>query len=400
MSVPSARINQPIPTRELERRWAAIRVEMAVAGIDVLLAQANNDFMGGYVKYLTDLPATHGYVTTVIFPRDEPMTIIGQGAFGTDLRLPPGGDDTRRGVSRVLGTPSYASAHYSAGYDAALAEVALERFADGTIGMLGTAAISFALIDGLRRGKLHRARFTDASDIVDPIKAIKSADELELVRLTAAAQDEAMRAAFTAIRPGKRELDIAAIAESVGHSLGSEQGLFLTYSGPAGQPGQIANRHFQHRVMEAGDQFNLLIENNGPGGYYCELGRSVVLGKATPEMKEQHEFVLEAQRFCVDLLRPGAECREIWESYNTFMRGHGRPEEKRVHFHGQGYDMVERPLVRFDETMPIHENVYFSLHPAFSTDHSYSWICDDFLLDAQGRVERLHQYPQELLELV
>jgi len=127
VSVPSARINQPIPTRELERRWAAIRVAMAVAGIDVLLAQANNDFMGGYVKYLTDLPATHGYVTTVIFPRDEPMTIIGQGAFGTDLRLPPGGDDTRRGVSRVLGTPSYASAHYSAGYDAALAEVALER---------------------------------------------------------------------------------------------------------------------------------------------------------------------------------------------------------------------------------------------------------------------------------
>jgi Xaa-Pro aminopeptidase len=399
MTAPSERVNHPIPTRELERRWSAIRAVMDLEGIDVLLAQANNDFMGGYVKYLTDLPATNGYVTTVVFPRDQPMTVIGQGAFGMDRLLPSEGDGIRRGVARLLGTPSYASANYTAGYDAELAEAALEPFDTGTIGMLGTAAISFALVDTLKRGKLRSARFIDASDVVDPIKAVKSADEMELVRLTAAAQDEAMRAVLAAVRPGMRELDVAAIAEQVGHSLGSEQGLFLAYSGPAGEPGQIVNRHLQHRVLQPGDQFSLLIENNGPGGFYCELGRSMVLGKASAEMKEQHEFVLQAQRFCVKLLRPGADCKQIWEAYNTFMREHGRPEERRVHFHGQGYDMVERPLVRFDETMPIHENVYLSLHPAFSTERSYTWICDDFLLDGEGTVERLHDCPQELFEL-
>ena len=78
MSDHSERLNYPLPTRELERRWALIRAEMGERGIDVLLAQANNDFMGGYVKYLTDLPATNGYAMTVVFPRDEPMTVIGQ----------------------------------------------------------------------------------------------------------------------------------------------------------------------------------------------------------------------------------------------------------------------------------------------------------------------------------
>jgi hypothetical protein len=81
------------------------------------------------------------------------------------------------------------------------------------------------------------------------------------------------------------------------------------------------------------------------------------------------------------------------------MQAHGRPPEQRLHFHGQGYDMVERPLVRFDETMPVCENIYFALHPAFSTEHSYSWICDNFLLAAGGGVERLHRCPQELFEL-
>ena len=399
MNVPAERINHPIPTRELERRWTAIREAMAAHGIDVLLAQANNDFVGGYVKYLSDLPATNGYVTTVVFPRDEPMTMIGQGPFGLERPLPAEGDGLRRGVGRVLGTPSYASAHYTAAYDAELAATVLGPYAAGTIGMLGTAAISFAMIDTLRRGPLHGARFIDASDVVDPIKAVKSADEMELVRLTAAAQDEAMDAALAAVAPGMRELDVAAVAEQVGHSLGSEQGLFLAYSGPAGRPGQIVNRHLQHRVLQDGDQFSLLIENNGPGGLYCELGRTAVLGQATSQMKEEHEFVLEAQRFCLARLYPGAACAEIWEAYNEFMRAHGRPPEQRLHFHGQGYDMVERPLVRFDETMPVCENVYFALHPAFSTEHSYSWICDNFLLAAGGGVERLHRCPQELFEL-
>jgi Xaa-Pro aminopeptidase len=395
----SERVNHPAPTRELERRWALIRAAMQERGIDVLLAQANNDFMGGYVKYLTDLPATNGYVLTVVFPRDEPMTVIGQGAFGLDQQLPPDGDGIRRGVGRLMGVPSYASAHFSAGYDADLAATALEAYRRATIGMLGTAAISFALIDRLKRGPLSDAKFVDASDLVDPIKAVKSDDELAFVRRTAAAQDAAMAAAIAAIKPGMRELEVAAIAEHAGHDLGSEQGLFLTYSGPAGSPGQIVNRHLQGRALRQGDQFSLLVENNGPGGYYCELGRTAVLGKATDEMQEQQAFVLEAQRFCVRLLKPGADPATIWNEYNQFMRENGRPEEKRVHFHGQGYDMVERPLIRFDESMRIDRNMYFALHPAFSTERTYSWACDNFLLDSTGAVERLHQTPQTIFEL-
>jgi Xaa-Pro aminopeptidase len=399
MTEMSERVNHPLPDRELQRRWPLIRKAMEDHGVDVLLAQANNDFMGGYVKYLTDTPATNGYWLTVIFPRDQPMTVIGQGAFGLDQKVAPEGDGIRRGVGRLMGVPSYASAYYTAGYDADLAAKALEPYRGGTVGLLGSAAISFALVDGLKRGVLSKTNVIDASDLVDPIKAVKSEDELAYVRRTALAQDSAMAAAFEAIRPGMSELQVAAVAERAGHDAGSEQGLFLSYSAPAGSPGQIVNRHLQGRVLQEGDQFSLLVENNGPGGYYCELGRTAVLGKATDEMREQQAFVLEAQEFCTRLLRPGAAPAAIWEAYNTFMREHGRAEEKRVHFHGQGYDMVERPLIRFDETMPVAANMYFALHPAFSTASSYSWACDNFLLSEDGEVERLHRLPRKLFEL-
>src|SRR5215468_8104661 len=127
----SERLNTPISTAELERRWTAVRAAMEAEKVDVLLMQNNNDHMGGYVKYFTDLPATNGYPVTVVFPHDADMTIVNQGAFG-------------------MTTPSYASAHYTATYDPELAATALSLYAGGTIGLIGTYQMSVALVDHLR----------------------------------------------------------------------------------------------------------------------------------------------------------------------------------------------------------------------------------------------------------
>src|SRR5882672_12841074 len=156
MAQENERINHPISTAELERRWAAVRAAMGEHTIDALLMQSNNDWMGGYVKYFTDVPATNGYPVTVVFPKDERMTVIAQGPMGMVRELPPAGDGVRRGVARLVGSPTYASCPYTAEYDGQLAEKALERYAGGTIGLVGTMSISFATGDYLRR-KLTRA---------------------------------------------------------------------------------------------------------------------------------------------------------------------------------------------------------------------------------------------------
>jgi len=142
----SARTNTPISTKELERRWAAIRAKMAEQRIDVLVMQNNNDGMGGYVKYFTDLPAQNGYPTTVVFPYDDRMTTISQANFGTDQALPAEGDGLRRGVKRVLGAPVFVSAWYSLAYDVELTEKALEPYRAGTIGMVGLGSLPFSLV--------------------------------------------------------------------------------------------------------------------------------------------------------------------------------------------------------------------------------------------------------------
>src|SRR5260221_8281093 len=147
------RINHPISTAELERRWSAVRAAMAEHRIDALLMQSNNDWMGGYVKYFTDVPATNGYPVTVVFPRDDRMTVIGQGPFAADRAIPAEGDGLRRGVKRFLGTPSYSNAPYTWAYDAELAEKALEPFGGATIGLVGLATLSVAFLSHIDRNR-------------------------------------------------------------------------------------------------------------------------------------------------------------------------------------------------------------------------------------------------------
>lgn len=390
------RLSFPISTSELERRWAASRAAMADAGIDVLLMSGNNDFMAGYPKWFTDIPATQGYADTVTFPVDDGMTLITQGPIGGDRRISPD-DSAKRGIVRHLTSAYYSSAGFSHRLEIEAVIKALSPYARGVIGLIGLSTLSHVMIDALRNEFPH-ARFVDASDLIDRIKAIKSPEEIAVVRKVAELQDKAMAAAFSAFRPGARDRDITAAAEYLSLQAGSEQGLYMCASAPIGSPVLFRNRHFQNRVVRDGDQLAILIENSGPGGYYCEIGRTATLGPATDAMHREFAFALEARAFMLARLMPGASCADIWREYNEFMREAGKPEEDRLHCHSMGYDLVERPLVRFDEPMPLAAGMVVSCHPTFINDQGLHWVCDNYLITEQGP-ERLHAFPECITEL-
>jgi Xaa-Pro aminopeptidase len=76
-------------------------------------------------------------------------------------------------------------------------------------GWVGKGTISAAFYEHLLTS-LPEARFVDASDLVDGIKAVKSAEEVRLILRTAALQDQTMDYARKAVRPGRRDFEIAA----------------------------------------------------------------------------------------------------------------------------------------------------------------------------------------------
>ena len=394
MEDPKQRLTTSISDTELERRWNAAREVMRYHSIDYLIARNDEEFLGGYVKWFTDLHARHSYPFTVIFPADEEMTLISCGPRPpADPGPPPW---AVRGVKKRLGAPYFPSAHYTHTYDAELAVQVLKQKKGATVGLVGKAFIPLNFFEYLST-HLTGTTFVDATDHIDLLKVIKSPEELDLIRGTAELQDAAMEHLRKAIRPGLKEFEI--YAEALYHTAlqGSERHLILVSSGPSGTPVPFQPRHFQNRTVKAGDQVSVLIEVNGPGGFYAELGRIFSVGKPSQEMQDAFGIALEAQAKSLSLLKPGADPKDIWHANNDFFEKRGYFPERRLFAHGQGYDLVERPLIRYDEPMKIRAGMNLTVHPTAVNETVWVGATDNYIVTETGVSDCLHRTPKEIL---
>ena len=393
---PDQRVLTRIPTAELERRWEAARAAMRAHGIDALVMQNSSDWLGGYVKWFTDIPATNGYPRTVVFPASGAMTVVEMGPFDNDRDL-DGRDPLHRGVGRLRTTPSFVSVNTTHRYDA---DLILEALGGARrVGWVGLGALPHALVAHVESRLAGRTGFVDATDAIDLLKALKSPAEVELIRRAAALQDQVFARVLAFIRPGLRDIDVTAFAQHEALVLGSEQGIFLGASAPVGVRSAFLPRWAQGRTLGAGDHLSLLIEVNGPGGFYTEIARTIVLGRASDALKSAFAAVKAAQDHTLARLVPGASPRAIHAAHDDFMRARGLPPETRLYAHGQGYDMVERPLVRHDETMPIAEGMCLAVHPGYETDALFAVICDNYMIEADGPGACLHATEKRLFEV-
>jgi Xaa-Pro aminopeptidase len=396
MTGPHERILTRISDAELDRRWNAVRLAMREREISALVLQSTNDWLGGYVKWFTDLPANNGYSRSVIFHADDQMTVVEMGQAGSTRKLD--GDHLHRGVADMLFTPSFLSINFTHEDDAQLVLKALKPRAYRTVGFVGKGALPNAFVACLENG-LAGTEFVDATDMIDTIKAVKSEEEIVLIRRTATMQDEIFARVLDYIKPGLRDVDVTAFAQQEGQRLGSEQGIFLGGSSPVGTRSSFLPRYMQGRTLEKGDHLSLLIENNGPGGFYTEIARTIVLGTASNDLKDGFEGVREAQQYSLGLMKPGRLCRDIHAAHNAYMTERGLPRELRLYAHGQGYDMVERPLIRSDESMALQAGICLAVHPGYETPSVFAVICDNYIIGTNGPGDCLHATPKTIFEV-
>ncbi len=381
---------------ELERRWELVRAHLRERGIDALVVQNARDLHGGYVKWLTDMPA--GNPRTVIFHADDLMTVIDHGAAGGRRAL-KGDDAENPGVAEIITTAAFPAVHYTQTLDAAAVAAVLRRRAYRRVALVGAAQTPHAFVQHLIDALAGDATLCDETDALDCFKAVKSAEEIAQIRKAAALQDCVFGKVLAHVRPGLRDHEITSYAQYQAQLLGAESGIYLASSAPLGKAAFFAGPHLQGRIMRAGDHLSLLIENNSPGGWYTELARTIVLGKAGNELVDGFESCREAQAATVARLKPGMPCRDIAAAHDAFMTARGLPGERRLYCHSQGYDLVERPLVRADETMSIAAGMNMAVHPAFGTPTMFAHICDNFLVHPDAPAERLHTTAHKIFEL-
>src|SRR6202795_1802256 len=257
-----------ISMRELEWRWKLVRDHLKERGIDALIAQNARDFTGGYVKWFTDSPAY--YPRTVIFHVSDLVTVVEHGAAGRRRNL-DGNDPENPGVGEIITTSAFPSIDYTQTYDAEAVCDELTRREYRKIAMVAASAMAHGFVSYVEERLSGKVAISDETEFIDRVKAVKSAEEIALIKKTAEMQDIVFSKVLSRIKPGMPDAEVAALAQHEGQLLGSEQGIFLGMSAKLGVPAFFAQRHFQGHTLSRQDHISLLIENNGVGGFYTEI---------------------------------------------------------------------------------------------------------------------------------
>lgn len=396
---PLDRVSDAVSETELERRWTALREVIRDAGVDALLAQGANHVngVGGYSRWITGGALYGSYPETTIFPKDGLMVKVGHGPFGGEADF-GGRNRTQPGTGRRLSTPTFPAISYCDAYDAGLIAKEVRRLGLRRIGLVGPGTMYWGFANALFK-LLDDVEFTDVTDAVDHLRADKSPEEIDLMRRAAKMQDDIFAKVPEFLQPGLRDYQLMAHGQFHGALQGGASGYFLGGSAPVGEPAGMNPRQMQGRVIQDGDVVVFQPENSGPGGYFVHACRIYVLGKAPQELVDRWGDMVEAQDFTVGLLQNGADCAEIFRQYNDYMQARGFPPEDRLFAHSQGYDVVERPLIRQDERMAIGPTMNIGIHPRYANERVFVTVCDNFLTHASGPAERLHRTPREIFEL-
>lgn len=287
------------------------------------------------------------------------------------------------------------SLNYTTSYDAQQVVSELKGYGRCRISFVNEGAVTAGFSRYIRE-HLTGATFVDITDEIDEIKAIKSPEEIECIKVSCHIHDEAMKTCFAAIRPGAREFKVAAAGRLKCRMMGSEQQFILIGSAPAGQPFPYSSIHAMNRELKEGDQIGILIEATDPAGYYTHLHRIACIGGVPTELQTAFEDAKRAQKATLDLMKPGADPLDIMRANNDFLVSRGYPKESRLYAHGQGYDLVERPSFQPGETMRIKAGMNIAPHPVIASKRATAIVCDNYIVGATGVGECLHSFPKEI----
>lgn len=386
---------------ELERRWALVANYLRERNIDTLVAISGESNLSGTVRWLTDAPPG-AYRVVVAFHANDLMTIVEHGSVG-QVRELDGTKPGHLGVGELITVSQFASVAYTHGYEAELLVASLKRRGCRSIALVHGDAMPFSFRTGLQMGMGESVAVHDATPFLDRVKAMKSAEEIGLLDEAAAIQDRVFEGALKQIRPGLQNFEVASrvLGEVYQHGasngLGGNNGVILFGSGMRGrEPAVFALSG--DRILRNDDAMTLLVECASPAGYIIEVGRNLVFGHAEKAQLELHGMLLEAQIATCRLLKSGARPSEIFAAHNEHMVSRGLQAEQRLYSHGQGYDMIERPLIRDDEDLPLENGMCMAVHPNAVLGGYFGYVCDNFMIE-EGGTRRLHKTPQKIFEI-
>ncbi|HAP15474.1 MAG TPA: peptidase M24 family protein, partial [Lactococcus sp.] len=246
------------------------------------------------------------------------------------------------------------------------------------------------------KSQFSGVEFVNLTPLVERMRLIKSADEIEKMKISGEYADKCFEIGFEYANSDRTETDVVAKIEYEMKRMGVPQMSFETIvlSGA-----RAANPHGMPEDVKIQDNklllFDLGVMKNG---YASDATRTISIGKPSDFDADIHKIVLEAQLAAMDFVKPGVSALEIDKVARDVISkaGYGEYFVHRLG-HGIGMDVHEFPSIGGSEDIIIEEGMCFSDEPGIYIPGKVGVRIEDCLYVTKTGCEPLTQTNKELM---
>lgn len=160
-------------------------------------------------------------------------------------------------------------------------------------------------------------------EILMPLRYVKDAAEIDLMRKAAEVADKGLEAGISAVSPGKTEIEVAAEAEYAMRKAGAMRYSSSTFVDSGPHSLHLHGGTLRRRI-EKGD---LVVIDVHPvvDMYACDAARTVTCGPSNSEQKALIELYAGIQETALETMRPGWKVGQVTEMFSRLFneRGYG-----------------------------------------------------------------------------
>jgi Xaa-Pro aminopeptidase len=360
---------------------------MAAEGISAcfLSPSADLEYLTGLERQVPnfgEVSYAHGWITgAFIRPDADPVFLLPRMYAAFDLPVQPEGE-----VIIVNETDD--------GF------AAFERVARG-LGTTGTIAVGDRVWGEavLNLGRIVGFdRLQTGSRLVNELRRVKDADELEAMGRAIATVEQTMEAVTPLVVPG---VTMAALAEAVEHELrraGSRCPSFTTHIFTDFEPtGYDSGMTSGWTPVPEGT--SVMFDFGGVVDGYCsDFGRTIYCGEPGDEYREIYDTMLAAQASGLAATASGALAREVNDACRRPIEEAGLGEHFRHRMgHGIGMNVHERPFLSAEDSTELEAGMTFTDEPSIMIPGRFSVRIEDIIVVEDGGGRILNTYPSTLV---
>jgi Xaa-Pro aminopeptidase len=368
-------LDLPFPLSEYDSRLRRVRKAMEEKGLDAILVFGNAGDPGDLVYLSNFIP--FGRAALLLPLKGDPQII-------TDAVLH--GEPINSYAWMTWVQDFHAVSHDPRDFAEAISK-SLRKTSAKRVGLVGRENLPMSIWEEL--GPLASAEWVDFWHEFTSVKSIRSPREVTLLRQVGRITADAMRAAVEAIAVGKKESEIAAVANYTMTREGGHGGGFqsIVNSGPKSG---LKHSYPTERKIVRGDMIYIDL-GAIRYGYQSDMSRTVVVGGANEEQRRVLDVVENAYDTLTEMMLPGVRVSRLVEKAEELADQSGLREKYRgriylgliVH-HAIATSFFEIPSLGQPDTR-LKRNMSFAFEPmAHILDFGTAVIEDCLLITGTG----------------